>query len=143
VVDTQVDRGPQRVLLSNLEASLWGSRTPRNVRPGHAATTYGPVAALRVTMTRMSSMDHGPTGGIDRKVCIVRIRWIMLALVVVEVALFFAAGATSDRANGANTGPGAGAVSNSLFGVFVAGLLALIVLAVFALVQRRRSRVTA
>lgn len=72
----------------------------------------------------------------------VRIRWIMLSLAVVEVALFFAAGATSERANGANSGPGAGAVSNSLFGVFAAGLLVLIGLAVFALVQRRRSSVT-
>jgi hypothetical protein len=71
-------------------------------------------------------------------------RWIRpliaLALLVAATAFFFAAGATSQRPNGANTGSGAGAVSNILFGGCVVCVLGLIVLGVATLIHNRRVR---
>ncbi len=67
---------------------------------------------------------------------------IAAGLLVAAAVFFFAAGATSQRPNGANTGPGAGALSNILFGGCVTCVLALIVFGVVTLVQSRRSRPT-
>jgi hypothetical protein len=64
---------------------------------------------------------------------------IAAGLLVAAAIFFFAAGATSQRANGANTGPGAGALSNILFGGCLASVLALIVFGVVTLVQSRMS----
>ena len=64
---------------------------------------------------------------------------IAAGLLVAAAICFFAAGATSQRPNGANTGPGAGALSNILFGGCLASVLALIVFGVATLIQSRRS----
>lgn len=64
---------------------------------------------------------------------------IAAGLLVAAAIFFFAAGATSQRPNGANTGPGAGALSNILFGGCLVCVLALIVFGVVTLVQSRRT----
>jgi hypothetical protein len=63
---------------------------------------------------------------------------IAAALLVGAAGFFFAAGATSQRPNGANTGPGAGALSNILFGGCLACVLALVVFGVATVVHSRR-----
>jgi hypothetical protein len=65
---------------------------------------------------------------------------IALVLLLGAVAFFFGAGATSQRPNGANTGSGAGAVSNALFGGCVVCVLALLALAAVTVIQSRRGR---
>jgi hypothetical protein len=71
-------------------------------------------------------------------------RWtrplIALTLLIAAAAFFFGAGATSQRPNGANTGPGAGAVSNILVGGCLVCVLALIAFGVATLLLNRRAR---
>jgi choline-glycine betaine transporter len=58
----------------------------------------------------------------------------VLALFVVEIALFVLAGVTS------KTSKHPGTVSNVFWGVFLVGVVVLVLLAVATLVQSRRSR---
>lgn len=71
-------------------------------------------------------------------------RWtrplIALTLLIAATAFFVGAGATSQRLNGANTGPGAGAVSNILFGGCLVCVLALIAFGIATLLVNRRVR---